>query len=844
MKIYQLLTLPEILQPDSLYFILNGDYAESYLTDNSGVAKLIGNSSMVTELGISTLAELLDVTTYDLTTVNAPLVNALAGKSATGHTHAGVYDPAGSAAAAQAAAIQRANHTGEQAISTVTGLQTAIDGKSSTAHTHSNAEINTAIAASPATSATAMGLGTANTPTFAGLKTTGYVGVGTTSPAATIEILSTTASSDTPGTNLITRWTPDAGKNQGMGLRYSADKSQFCLDRLYSTAWSNVMTWRRDTGNVGIGTTSPSDKLEIAGIGTGQYVKFNVAAPYDGDATTKHTKVAISSSNTADSQAVISFQARDSSNQWRNADFALDEGALCFRLPSGTNIAPSSADTRLTIKSTGNVGIGTAAPDAELHVKKAGTDGAYNLVARFEAGGNLNNTGSSILINHSANRGLLIEAGRENGDVGIAHLGILNSAGSNSRVLTLKQEGNVGIGTTSPAEKLEVAGNIRVSSLVESLSADQVIGKVEFYKTDVSTGGAGVPAYIQARTSNSGGDFSMDFVTGSVSAPVTSLSLSALGNVGIGTTAPSAKLQVKADSATLGGEIKITNDLSTATIGQSAALSFGREYDDRTVRLSSVSTGSYGVYPDFVVTANKNASGASHTELLRVKNNGNVGIGTAAPAKMIHLLSDTTPTIRIEDRSFNNYLDIGHGDNYATFDIPSSSNAYWFRADSNIRFVIQKGGNVGIGTTSPNRLLHVAGQTAITDSNDTCSFLFIPNPSLNSIFSRAGNATTTAVPLGIFMGGTERFRMDLVGNVGIGTPAPTEKLDVVGNIKASGTVKTGSQTVSVATASSSATAVAAGAGAMTYISNESGGATIAFSDGIVWRRVSDRAAIS
>jgi hypothetical protein len=103
------------------------------------------------------------------------LVTDLAGKSATSHNHAGVYDPAGSAAAAQAAAIQRANHTGAQAISTVTGLQTAIDGKSSTAHTHSNAEVNTAIAASPATSATAMGLGTGNTPTFAGLNVTGRV---------------------------------------------------------------------------------------------------------------------------------------------------------------------------------------------------------------------------------------------------------------------------------------------------------------------------------------------------------------------------------------------------------------------------------------------------------------------------------------------------------------------------------------------------------------------------------------------------------------------------------------------------------------------------------------------
>lgn len=51
------------------------------------------------------------------------------GYATAGHNHDGAYDPAGSAAAAQAAAVQRANHTGTQAISTVSGLQAALDAK-------------------------------------------------------------------------------------------------------------------------------------------------------------------------------------------------------------------------------------------------------------------------------------------------------------------------------------------------------------------------------------------------------------------------------------------------------------------------------------------------------------------------------------------------------------------------------------------------------------------------------------------------------------------------------------------------------------------------------------------
>ena len=81
MKIYQLLALPEILQPDSLYFILNGDFAESYLTDDNGVAKFIGNTSMIENLAPDTVAELSDVTIYDFATLNTPLADALAGKA-------------------------------------------------------------------------------------------------------------------------------------------------------------------------------------------------------------------------------------------------------------------------------------------------------------------------------------------------------------------------------------------------------------------------------------------------------------------------------------------------------------------------------------------------------------------------------------------------------------------------------------------------------------------------------------------------------------------------------------------------------------------------------------------
>lgn len=47
---YKVTSLPLVLDPNSFYYVENGDYAESYLTDNVGVAKKIGNTVMIKEV--------------------------------------------------------------------------------------------------------------------------------------------------------------------------------------------------------------------------------------------------------------------------------------------------------------------------------------------------------------------------------------------------------------------------------------------------------------------------------------------------------------------------------------------------------------------------------------------------------------------------------------------------------------------------------------------------------------------------------------------------------------------------------------------------------------------------
>ncbi len=50
MRIHQVTTLPATLEADALYLVLNGTFCETFVTDNSGVGRLVGNSTMINQL--------------------------------------------------------------------------------------------------------------------------------------------------------------------------------------------------------------------------------------------------------------------------------------------------------------------------------------------------------------------------------------------------------------------------------------------------------------------------------------------------------------------------------------------------------------------------------------------------------------------------------------------------------------------------------------------------------------------------------------------------------------------------------------------------------------------------
>ena len=313
-------------------------------------------------------------------------------------------------------------------------------------------------------------------------------------------------------------------------------------------------------GNIGIGTTGPAQKLEVSG--------GNIYMPYAASKTNGYMlnlgndlgyiwrNYAYSDDGLFISQNWYRSDAGDA-NVIPNPGHAtaaiqlFRDGAIRF-LTGGVNTAPSA---RMIINSSGNAGIGTAAPGARLEVYRTG--GRQLMLDDRE----IKFRGDSVA--HISIFGP---------DTGKSYLTFQNTS-NNSGVgttgpdlLTITSGGNVGIGTTGPAANLEIAASnsttkaLRVfnsanaggSNLTATIHSDQpaVIGgaypqytgavlKVTAFPQDTADNLGDI---LRVGTGGSGDDSFVPYL----------IVKARNGNVGVGTTAPAAKLEVA-------GEIKATN---------------------------------------------------------------------------------------------------------------------------------------------------------------------------------------------------------------------------------------------------------------------------------------------
>ncbi|MDD5377213.1 MAG: tail fiber domain-containing protein [Candidatus Gracilibacteria bacterium] len=147
---------------------------------------------------------------------------------------------------------------------------------------------------------------------------------------------------------------------------------------------------------------------------------------------------------------------------------------------------------------------------------------------------------------------------------------------------------------------------------------------------------------------------------------------------------------------------------------------------------------------------------------------GNVGIGTTAPNKLLHLKTPTGANAELDIQSGTKpYWGIYH-------DETTEQLRFWNGAD---RIVFASGGNVGIGTASPSTKLEVNDNTLNSFAG---KFIQTNSTNSNGAYVQTQTANAGDMGLGVFSsGGTIPVLITRNnGNVGIGTTTPGAKLDV------------------------------------------------------------------
>jgi len=415
----------------------------------------------------------------------------------------------------------------------------------------------------------------------------------------------------------------------------------------------------------------------------------------------------------------------DSNN---NSDYQVANENGLFRIRDTTN----SVD-RLDVDSSGNVGIGITSPSSKLQVR----DSTQGCIVRVTAA------------NDS-------EAGIDFGDDDDTDIGRIRYMNSNngmkfitnaSERMRIDSSGNVGIGTSSPGSELHVSSlgasdepTIKISSENSSIFL-RTAGSSGSFPTG-SGGDDGELTYV-------GGDFRLGIGTASKnliffngSGYTERMRIDSSGRLGIGTTSPNTKLDVRDSSAT-GISSRST---STQSTDSNKGLRVRNNSDTDTFSVSYKGQGYFA---------------------------GSVGIGTTSPSQLMELAS-TAPNIRLTD-TVDGHSELDGNAASLKFNADKGNakadTTITFFVDNSEKMRIDASGNVGIGTSSPTRRLHVIANA----NDDAATFLNQDTTNGFGINVQGGGTATDKYILRLAAGdGSEKARVTNQGTLLLGTNSRDE----------------------------------------------------------------------
>ena len=661
----------------------------------------------------------------------------------------------------------------------------------------------------------------------------------------------------------------------------------------------------KSTGRIGIGRADPSTKLHLhltAAEKTAGLTPFIVSNSADTALfqIDHNGKVSIGKSTIGESPTnllnifnydIVSSGGLSIKNSYTvGTTLCVDVLTLNMNGSSGSNNAELYTNKKLNINAesttiNGNVGIGigTTAPASKLDILLTGTAGIasttitkvtdFAAAASFGFRGVVNN-GDGVYFGMGAGGGNGIPAGigfmREAEGWNTAIAFYTNNVTGGANVTNAMQEkmritsaGNVLIGKTTDdgSNKLQVQGNVNINGSI-NLASSGIVGAANLnFTTDTTQqyyfglsrdGGAarfnGMKVYNTAGGVGGLPASKIGFFT-DITGGVTSterLTITEIGNVGIGTSSPLAPFEVRVNTSGTNDTLVGTYTTRQTTGTAAAGLGIGNMFVLEDAGGNNIGTGgirSYWVDPSVGVRSSNTDIQASLNNVaitvatftsagnlligktaddgskLQVGGSVSVSGNVAFPIGTNTFIGQTKTTAHLLGNVGSVGIGIDDGGNKSGVFVNNTFNGTYSSQD--IRFLTTQGGisgatermrinvtgNVLIGKTTDdgsNKLqveggASVSGNVGIGTHSPAASTLTLSGKNLYLATSgnfvmwdtggQYGFNSDSATRLSFFSGSaTERMRIDSSGNVGIGTISPTEKLHVVGNILATGTV--------------------------------------------------------